>query len=133
MSHVETVQKIYAAFGQGHIPGILELLSDDIEWEYLVLRDYGIPYYAPGRGRAAVLNFFERLAESIELTRFEPVNLLAGGEQVVALIHVSVTNKRTGKRFDDFEAHFWGFDQSGRVSQFRHLMDTHAHHLANQP
>lgn len=132
MSHVETIQKIYAAFGSGDVPGVLEHLSDDIEWEHLVKDNYGIPYYVPGRGRATVLKFFESLAASIDLTRFEPVNLLAGGDQVVALIHVSIANKKTGKKFDDFEAHVWGFDKRGRVSHFRHLIDTHAHYLANQ-
>jgi len=30
---VETVQRIYEAFGAGDVPAILELLADDVEWE----------------------------------------------------------------------------------------------------
>ena len=34
MNHIETVQKIYEAFGKGDVPAILGHLSDDADWEY---------------------------------------------------------------------------------------------------
>jgi len=132
MTNLETVQTIYAAFGRGDVPAILEHLSEDVQWEHLLKDHYGIPYYLPGSGRAHVMRFFEALS-AIDLTRFEPVNLLVGGDQVVALIHVSVTNKKTGKKLDDYEAHVWSFNARGQATHFRHLVDTHAHFLANQP
>ena len=33
MGTVETVQRIYEAFGAGDVPAMLELLADDVEWE----------------------------------------------------------------------------------------------------
>ena len=32
MSPIETVQKMYAAFGKGEVPAILACLADDVEW-----------------------------------------------------------------------------------------------------
>src|SRR5262245_1914869 len=33
MTPLETVQTIYAAFGRGDVPAIIDLVSDDVEWE----------------------------------------------------------------------------------------------------
>jgi len=38
--------------------------------------------------------------------------------------------KATGKTLRDLEVHLWTFDDAGRVVRFRHVVDTHAHHLA---
>lgn len=131
MDKLKIIEDVYAAFGRGDVPFILERLSEDVQWEHLLEDNHGIPYLLPGRGRAHAQKFFESLA-SIELTRFEPVNLLTGANQVVALIKVTVINKKTGKRLDDYEGHVWTFDTEGRITAFRHLSDTHAHWLANQ-
>lgn len=58
MGQVETVQKIYEAFGKGDVPAILDQLADDVEWD----RDapsYGVPIYEPGTGKDHVRRFFE--------------------------------------------------------------------------
>jgi hypothetical protein len=131
MSHIESVEAIYDAFGRGDIPAILERLAEDVEWEQEMSTGHGIPYLLPGRGRRHVQEFFESLA-AIELTRFEPFSFLSNDTQVVCLVRATIRNRRTGKSFDDLEAHLWGFDAKGRVNAFRHLADTHAHWLANQ-
>lgn len=131
-NNIQTVQEIYAAFGRGDVPYILERLSEDVEWEHDVPDNHGIPYFLPGQGRPHVMKFFQALAD-VELPRFEPFNLLAGANQVVGLIRVTLVNKKTGKRFDDYEAHVWTFSPRGQVIGFRHIIDTHSHWLANQP
>ena len=35
MSNLQTVQDIYAAFGRGDIPAILDELADDVRWDHL--------------------------------------------------------------------------------------------------
>lgn len=32
-NHLDTVSAIYAAFGKGDIPGIIQHLSDNVQWE----------------------------------------------------------------------------------------------------
>jgi hypothetical protein len=123
--NVATVQAIYAAFGRGDVPGILGHLAEDVVWEH----DWGgapLPLYQPRRGRNQVPGFFAELA-AIEITRFEPLNLLTGGNQVVAVIRLEATARATGRKVTDLEAHLWTFGADGKVTAFRHLADTRQH------
>lgn len=123
--HVATVQAIYAAFGRGDIPAILGHLAEDVAWEH----DWGgtpLPLYRPRKGRDAVPGFFSEL-QAIEIARFEPVNLLTGGDQVVAVIRLEATARATGRKITDLEAHLWTFGADGRVHAFRHLADMRQH------
>jgi len=49
---------------------------------------------------------------------------------VVGIVHVARDLPSTGRTFADYEAHVWTFDGKGRVTRFRHLLDTHQHWLA---
>jgi ketosteroid isomerase-like protein len=121
-SHIDTVQTIYAAFGRGDVPAILAHLADDVAWEH----DWGmepLKWYAPRKGAAEVPGFFASLAD-FDFHRFAPVNFLAGGDQVVALIRVELGIKANGKRFRDLEGHLWTFGPDGKVTGFRHFADT---------
>lgn len=122
MSHIDSVKAIYAAFGQGDVPGILARLSPDIEWEY----DWfgpSLKWFEPRRGRADVVKFFEALAD-FEVARFEPTAFLAGDGMVAVPIQLEFVHKATRRRIRDFEAHLWTFGTDGLVSRFRHLVDS---------
>lgn len=123
MNNAETVRGIYAAFGRGEIPAILERLAENVEWEHDAA-DHGIKLLAPRRGRAEVVKFFEAL-QAHEFTRFEVENVFDGGAQVAAVVRVGHRHKGTGKTFADLEVHLWGFDARGQVASFRHFVDTH--------
>lgn len=121
--HVASVQAIYAAFGRGDVPAFLAHLDEDVDWEH----DWGSPplsIYTPRRGRAEVAKFFAAL-HAIEITRFEPINLLAGGNQVAAVIRLGLTVKATGQAVTDLEMHLWTFGTDGKVTGLRHICDTH--------
>lgn len=121
-SNIPTVQAIYRAFGAGDVPAILSHLDPEVEWEH----DWGIeplPIFAARKGRDAVPAFFEGLS-AIDIWRFEPVNLLEGGNQVVAVIRLGATARKSGIAVNDLEAHLWTFGADGRVTGFRHLCDT---------
>jgi ketosteroid isomerase-like protein len=64
VSNIQTVQAIYAAFGQGDIPTILGHLGENVEWEYGTL-DAGVPWLQPRRGLTEVPKFFESLSDSV--------------------------------------------------------------------
>lgn len=132
MSNLETVQRIYAAFGAGDIPAILVTLADDVDWEYGPGAT-SVPWLQRRSGRAAVAGFFESLG-GIEMHRFAPKQLIEGDGVVVALIDVEFTVKSTGKRLaEEDEIHVWRFNAQGQVARFRHGADTHAHQLAVTP
>lgn len=131
MSHLETVQHIYQSFGRGDVPGILECLAEDVEWEHDAL-DHGVPWLTPGRGKAHVLAFFGVVGKELEITRFEVSNLLVGNQQVVGVISIEARVRSTGKLLRDLELHLWTFAASGKVARFRHVADTHQHWLASR-
>lgn len=120
--NVATVQAIYAAFGAGDIAAILAHLDEDVAWEH----DWGagtLELYRPRRGRAEVPGFFAAL-QAVEITRFEPVNFLAGGDQVAVPIRLEARVRANGRHVRDYEMHLWTFGAGGRVVAFRHLADT---------
>lgn len=126
MNNVERVQAIYAAFGRGDIPAILEQLTDDVEWEYGV-NSTDVPWLQPRRGRTDVGKFFESLA-ALEITKFVPKHVIGQGDVVVGMIDLEGKVKATGQRVvEDDEVHIWYFDDRGRVRRFRHRADTHQH------
>jgi uncharacterized protein len=132
-SNVATVMAIYDAFGRGDVPFILDQLVDDVEWEPGG-RDHGIPWLRPGRGHDHVRGFFQRLAESADLTLFQPGEPLANERQVAVPVAIEATVRATGKTFrEDPEMHLWTFGPGGRVVSFKHLVDTHTHWLSLQP
>src|SRR5829696_3838814 len=128
-SHVATVRGFYEAFGRGDVTPILEAVDDDVEWEAGTV-DHGVPWLAPGRGRDHVARFFESLS-AVEFKRFEPRLLLGDGDHVLAVIAVELTVPATGRSAaEDAEGHLWTFGPDGRVTAFRHYVDTLQHHQA---
>ena len=129
MTHLQTVQNLYAAFERGDIPAILDQLAENVEWEY-ALTPLGVPWLEPRRGRNEVPAFFAAHAE-FELHRFQPKTFLESGNIVVVLIDVDLTVKATGRRItEEDEVHIWYFDARGRVIRFGHKVDTHQHWIA---
>ncbi len=129
MSHTETVQAIYQAFGRGDVAAILEHLAEDVEWEYGV-NSTDVPWLQPRRGRAGVVGFFEALG-ALDFQRFQPTALLEQGNVVVALLDLEATVRGTGRRvLEEDEVHIWRFDRAGKVRRFRHRADTHQHWTA---
>ena len=130
MSHIETVQEIYAAFGRGDVPAILDRLADDVRWEHWPdgsgAQRHGVPWLAERTGREEVGGFFAGLA-ALDIHTFAPRSFLAGDGMVAAVIELDATVVATGERFRDVEVHVWSFGADGRVREFRHVVDTAKH------
>lgn len=129
MPALETVQAIYAAFGRGDIPAIMEAISPDVSWEHGAV-DHGVPWLKPGRGLGHVGAFFRVVGTQLEITRFEVQQLYAAADQVIAQSDIELKVKSTGKTVRDLELHHWRFGADGKVHAFRHVVDTHQHLLA---
>lgn len=75
---------IYAAFGRGDVPAILDALADDVLWDADWPTDYpsrdGIPHLAPRRGPAEVAEFFA-LVSAWTLHDFQVLDIVAGERQ----------------------------------------------------
>jgi ketosteroid isomerase-like protein len=80
---MEVVQRAYAAFGQGDVPGVLELLTEDVIWRFHAGGD--IPYGGTYIGKAKVQEWFSKLASSTDIQQFEPREFLAGPTHVTVI------------------------------------------------
>jgi uncharacterized protein len=119
----ETVMELYAAFGRGDIPGVLERLTQDVDW--WVAGPEIIPYAGAYHGHAGVGEFFARLAASIEMQKFEPREFIVQSEQIVVLGHEEGCAIPTGCSFENDWAHVFTF-RDQRVERFREFGDTAA-------
>jgi uncharacterized protein len=129
-SNAATVADVYAAFGRGDVPAILDRLADDVAWEEWAdnfAQRAEVPHLVPRRGPADVAGFFAVLG-SCTVLDFAVLDVIGADRQVVAEIRASFALPGGG-RFIDEELHLWTFDDAGRVSRFRHYCDT-AKHIA---
>ncbi len=128
--HLAKVGDIYAAFGRGDIPAILDALADDVRWEHWddhTAQREGVSYLQPRTGRDGAAEFFAVIAP-LTFHGFEVLGLAASDDMVVAEIRIDVSMP-SGGRLRDEELHFWRFDADGRVCAMRHYVDT-AKHIA---
>ncbi|MGE0485155.1 MAG: nuclear transport factor 2 family protein [Gammaproteobacteria bacterium] len=121
MTNIETTQAIFAAFGAGDIPAILEHLAEDVVIEF-----YGpavIPYAGTYRGRAEARRFFETVLSSVRINQFEPEEFLADADKVIVTGHLNLNALATGGAIDSDFVHVITL-ADGQWTRFRDFMNT---------
>jgi uncharacterized protein len=134
MSHIPTIQAIYAAFSSGDASTFLERMSDDVRWEHWEnnhAQKGGVAYLQARRGKAGVGEFLASLA-AIELKSLSVLDVMESSHQVAVTFTIDCIVKATGKALRDEEIHLWTFDDDGRVIALRHYLDTAKHLAANR-
>jgi ketosteroid isomerase-like protein len=124
------VQGIYEAFGKGDVPAVLDALAEDVAWEQWAdnqAQQAGVPWLVERHGRDGAAEFFG-VVGSLDISDFQVLSLMAGGDQVVAEIVIEATTP-DGGHYRDEELHLWAFDADGKVKRMRHYTDT-AKHIA---
>jgi ketosteroid isomerase-like protein len=115
------VEQAYNNFKTGNIEALLNLMSDDITWTLPEME--GVPFGGTRTGRAAVGEFFEAVNGSQEVLSFEPRELIAEGDKVVALGSYSWRVRANGHEFGGDFAHAWTI-RDGKAVGFQEYMDT---------
>lgn len=128
MSNLATVKSIYEAFNRGDIPYILDRLADNVEWEkwkdnYAQKAD--LPYLRPQTGRQGVTDFFAAV-EDLGITNIDIISMMEGDNQVAVEIYLE------SAKFDDEEIHLFTFNDEGKITRFRHYLDTAKQIAANE-
>jgi uncharacterized protein len=119
---IQTVQDIYAAFGRGDVPFILDRLTDDVDWA--AVSDAKIaPWHGSWLGRDQVPNFFQGIADSVDVTEFTPLAFASNDTDVMATIRFGATVRATGKTGTQEIHHWWRF-RDGKVYFYRGSEDT---------
>jgi uncharacterized protein len=95
---VSLVQSLYAAFGRGDVPFLLDAVTEDVDWT--LFGPTSIPYAGNFKGRDGVGRFFSLLGGSLEFQAFEPRKFISEGDTVVVLGRERATVRATGRVFD---------------------------------
>ncbi|MEI9952996.1 MAG: nuclear transport factor 2 family protein [Pseudomonadota bacterium] len=119
---IQTIQKIYKAFGEGNLPAILEQLSDDIDWASEPESTLA-PWHGIRRGKAEVPKFFAALASTVEVTRFEPLTFAANETDVLVVIRFGMRVRATGRSAEMDLHHWWRF-RGPQIVLYRGTEDT---------
>jgi len=123
------VNQAYSNFKTGDIEALLNLLSDDISWTLPEME--GVPFSGARTGRASVAEFFRSVGSTQDSLNFEPRELIAEGDRVIALGSYTWRVKATDREFTCDFAHAWTI-RDGKATDFREYMDTAAAVAAHQ-
>ena len=123
-NNVRVAQQLYAAFGRGDVPAVLEGLDPNITWVNPGPSD--LAYFGTHRGRDQVArNVFGFIGENMSIEVLDIKDMLANGDTVVVLLHMETTMPKTGRRVVQEVAHVWTFS-AGRPAHFHDFQDNAA-------
>jgi ketosteroid isomerase-like protein len=116
-ANAKLVEQAYSAFGRGDIPGLLELLDDEVEWTSPRTLPQGGEYH----GKAEVLKFFEAVGGAwdelaIDVERVGEV----GADLVVGIVRGD--GRRNGKPAGYGAAQAFNV-RNGKITRFREYVD----------
>ena len=116
-------RQTYDAFFRGDIDGLLELYTEDMDWE--VLGPSSLPTAGPHIGKEQVRAFFGKVNDLLVSENFDVQQYVVQGDTVVALGEYTWTSKVTGRVFDAQFVHVITI-RDGKICKFREYTDTAA-------
>jgi ketosteroid isomerase-like protein len=120
----QVVQQAYAAFGRGDVQGVLDLLTDDVDWRFLASQ--GVPSAGRFTGKQQVKQWFGKLAETDDIQKFEPREFLEGPNHVTVLGWEQTRPRPNGDVFESEWVHVFTL-KDGKVSRWVGTLDTAAY------
>jgi ketosteroid isomerase-like protein len=124
------VMEGYRQFQSGDIAHLLERYHDDAEWTGP--ESDLTPFAGKFHGRQGIAQFFQKLGDSVQTIRFQPLTVVAEADQVVVTGEASWLVKSTGRRYDTAWVHVFTM-RDGKVAAFQSYYDTAACEKAFQP
>lgn len=129
MANKEIIEAIYEAFSKGDIPFILDCLDENIAWEKWQnnhAQKAGVPYLLERNSIAGVAGFFEEVGK-LGVKASKVLSIMDGGDKFA--VEFEIETERFGY---EEEIHLWTFNEAGKVTRFRHYLDTAKHIAANE-
>lgn len=117
------VKQAYDAFGRKDIPAILELVADEVDWEFVCSPT--LPYAGRRRNKKGVEEFFVAIPQADDMHAFEPREFIEAGEHVTVLGWERSTALDTGKQFESEWAHVFTV-RNGKITRYRGFINTAA-------
>jgi len=119
---IDTVQRIYEAFGRGDVDAILAEVADEVDWAPEAAST-SAPWYGHYASKGDVPRFFKEIGTSIEVTEFTPLSMTSNDTDVMVTIRFGFTVPATGKSGVMNLHHWWRF-ADGKVVFYRGTEDT---------
>jgi ketosteroid isomerase-like protein len=120
----QTIEALYGAFGRGDLPGLLAMLSPDVQWRFVGAP--GLDYVRTAQGRDDVARWFGQVLEAEDIQVFEPREFFAGPDHVTVLGFERTQSRRAaGGTFETEWVHLFTL-KDGLVTRFFGLYDTAA-------
>src|SRR5262245_20595593 len=113
MSHIATIQNVYAAFGRGDLPAILEVVADDCVWDLSRPRVKGasrVPWIRRFNGKKEVPEFFGALGSTLDVKVFSPEEFYGEGDRVAVKVHEEYVVRANGRPLIMDTMHLFTFD-----------------------
>jgi ketosteroid isomerase-like protein len=126
-TNVAVVLQTYETVGRGDIPGVLDLLTDDVVWN--LQGPSTIPFAGVHRGREGIAEFFSLVGEALEFEQFEPREIVTQGDTVVVLGYERSVAKMTGRLLEQEWVHVYTL-REGKIATGRFFEDTAAEVVA---
>jgi ketosteroid isomerase-like protein len=114
------IEGLYAGFARGDIPAVLGAFADDIAWVEPDGHPLGGEFVGP---QAVVDSVFMRLGEIGDEFTVVVEQLVADGDTVAALGHMSWKNRRSGAPARVKMVHTWTVE-GGKATAFENHTDT---------
>ncbi|CAO3419293.1 nuclear transport factor 2 family protein [Azospirillum doebereinerae] len=91
------LKALYDGYIKGEIEPIFGRLAEDVEWMSALDTPAAEPFAGTFHGAEGVRRFFHAVAQDWQVTRYEPLRMIANGDLVLVSIAVGALNRRTGK------------------------------------
>ncbi len=121
---IDSIRRMYEAFGRGDVEAVLAELADDVEWISVSDEPHPqVPWYGSYAGKADVPRFFKEIGTNVEVTGFELLSTTSNETDVMAAIRWAFTARATGRSVNLNMQHWWRL-ASGKVVFVRTAEDT---------
>lgn len=121
--NLQTVMRIGEAVGQGDLPWILSLCTDDVE--ILPALSEKVPWARPWHGRKDAEQYFQTIGDALEFQEYVMDEFIADEDSVVVLGHERCLVRATGRVVEAKWVQIFDF-RDGRVCRHREYTDTAA-------
>jgi len=121
-TNVDLIQSVYEAFGRADAAFIASRVDKDARWDFNVTHSE-VPWHVPVTGPSEVPRFVGALLDNVSLEAFEPRHFVASEDDVIVHVRLAYAVKRTGKRVDEEQLHWWTV-RGGKITRLRHFEDT---------
>jgi len=119
---IDTIGRVYEAFGRGDIPAILGDVTDDVDWAAETMSS-AAPWYGTRHGKDEVSAFFNEFGSTMEVQEFTPLAFAENDTDVFTLVRMRARSRATGRTMVNNLHHFFRF-KNGKIALWRGTEDT---------